>query len=74
LADGEIEELIRTGPGTSMGTLMRRYWVPVALSSEVAEPDGPPIRVKLLGERLLAFRDTSGILRAPWSIPVLRPQ
>jgi phthalate 4,5-dioxygenase len=60
LTDGEIEELIRTGPGTPMGTLMRRYWVPVVLSSEVAEPDGPPIRVKLLGERLLAFRDTSG--------------
>jgi phenylpropionate dioxygenase-like ring-hydroxylating dioxygenase large terminal subunit len=60
LTDGGIEELIRTGPGTPMGTLMRRYWVPFVLSSEVAEPDCPPVRVKLLGERLLAFRDTNG--------------
>jgi phthalate 4,5-dioxygenase len=62
LADAGIEDLIRTGPGTPMGTLMRRYWVPAVLSSEVAEPDGPPVRIKLLGERLLAFRDTKGNL------------
>jgi len=60
LTGGGIEQLIRTGPGTPMGTLMRCYWVPVVLSSEVAEPDGPPVRVKLLGERLLAFRDSNG--------------
>ena len=54
------ETLVRTGPGTSMGNLMRRYWVPALLSREIAEPDGPPVRVKLLGERLLAFRDTEG--------------
>jgi nitrite reductase/ring-hydroxylating ferredoxin subunit len=55
-----IESLIRTGPGTLMGNLIRRYWVPALLSSEIAEPDGPQIRVKVLGERLLAFRDTNG--------------
>ena len=55
-----VELLIRTGPGTAMGSLMRRYWVPVLLAAEVAEPDGPPVRVKILGERLLAFRDTQG--------------
>lgn len=54
------ETLVRTGPGTAMGELMRRYWVPVVLSSEVAEPDGSQVRVQILGEKLLAFRDTSG--------------
>jgi phenylpropionate dioxygenase-like ring-hydroxylating dioxygenase large terminal subunit len=43
-----------------MGNLMRRYWVPVMLSSEIGEPDCPQVRVKILGERLLAFRDTQG--------------
>ena len=57
-----VELLVRTGPGTPMGRLMRRYWVPVMLASEVAERDGPPVRVKILGERLLAFRDTEGRL------------
>jgi len=54
--------LVYTGPGTPMGTLLRRYWVPALLASELAEPDGPPVRVQLLGERLLAFRDTLGRL------------
>jgi phthalate 4,5-dioxygenase len=43
-----------------MGNLMRRYWVPVMSSSEIAEPDGPQVRVKIMGEKLLAFRDTQG--------------
>src|SRR5262249_44070115 len=54
------ETLVRTGPGTAMGNLMRRYWVPVLLSSEIAEPDGPPVRAQILGEQLLAFRNTQG--------------
>src|SRR6202050_1146287 len=52
--------LTLTGHGTPMGALMRRYWIPALLSSEIPEPDCPPVRVKLLGERLLAFRDTQG--------------
>ena len=52
--------LTRTGPGTPMGQLMRRYWVPILSSSEIAQPDGPQVRVKILGEKLLAFRDTEG--------------
>jgi phthalate 4,5-dioxygenase oxygenase subunit len=52
--------LIHTGPGTPMGNLMRRYWAPVLQSSEIAEPDGPQVRVQIMGERLLAFRDTKG--------------
>jgi nitrite reductase/ring-hydroxylating ferredoxin subunit len=54
----ENEELTRVGRGTLMGELFRRYWLPALLSSEVAEPDCPPVRVRLLGERLVAFRDT----------------
>ena len=54
------ETLIRTGPGTPMGNLMRRYWVPVLQSNEIAEPDGPQVRVQILGEKLLAFRDSAG--------------
>ncbi|MFY9839568.1 MAG: Rieske 2Fe-2S domain-containing protein [Xanthobacteraceae bacterium] len=52
--------LTQTGPGTPMGNLMRRYWIPALLSSEIAEPDSPPVRLKLLGERLVAFRDSRG--------------
>ena len=56
------EYLTRTGPGTPMGQLFRRYWLPVMLAQELPDPDCPPVRVKLLGERLLAFRDTRGRL------------
>jgi phenylpropionate dioxygenase-like ring-hydroxylating dioxygenase large terminal subunit len=56
--DNEI--LTRVGPGTLMGDLLRRYWIPACLSSEIDEPDGPPARVRLLGEDLVAFRDTDG--------------
>ena len=52
--------LCLTGAGTAMGCLMRRYWIPVLHSEELPEPDCPPVRVKLMSERLLAFRDTSG--------------
>jgi len=52
--------LTRVGPGTLMGNLLRRYWTPALLSSEIPEPDSPPIRVRLLGEDLIAFRDTDG--------------
>jgi phthalate 4,5-dioxygenase oxygenase subunit len=54
------ERLTRVGPGTPMGELMRRYWMPAALSEELPEKDGAPIRVRLLGEDLVAYRDSSG--------------
>jgi phthalate 4,5-dioxygenase oxygenase subunit len=54
------EQLVRTGAGTLMGDLMRRYWIPALHDWELAEPDGPPVRVRLLGERLVAFRDSVG--------------
>ena len=56
----ENELITRTGPSTAMGEVMRRYWIPAALSSELPEPDCPPVRVKLLDEKLVAFRDTQG--------------
>jgi len=52
--------LTRVYPGSAMGNLFRRYWIPALLSEEIPEPDGPPVRVRLLGEDLVAFRDTSG--------------
>src|SRR5215469_5348890 len=54
------ERLCRVGPGTPGGAMMRRYWQPAALSRELPEKDGAPIRVRLLGEDLLAFRDSNG--------------
>ncbi|MGW2571522.1 Rieske 2Fe-2S domain-containing protein [Streptomyces sp. NPDC001537] len=54
------EKLTRVGPGTPMGSMMREYWVPAFLSSELPEADGSPLRVLLLGERFIAFRDSSG--------------
>jgi phthalate 4,5-dioxygenase oxygenase subunit len=52
--------LTRVGPGTPLGAVFRRYWLPALLVSELPEPDGPPVRVRLLGEDLIAFRDSSG--------------
>ena len=52
--------LTQVGRSTPMGELMRRYWVPILASSEIKEPDGPQQRVQILGEKLIAFRDTTG--------------
>jgi len=52
--------LTRTGPGTPMGAYFRRFWMPVALAQEVPDPDGPPVRVEVMGESLVAFRDSHG--------------
>ena len=55
----ENEVLTRIGPGTPMGKLMRQYWLPAAMSTEL-ECDGEPKRLMLLGEQLIAFRDSNG--------------
>ena len=55
----DSEDLTRVGPGTVMGGLMRQYWLPAAMSSELIA-DGSPLRLMLLGEQLIAFRDSSG--------------
>jgi len=59
LSARDNETLTRVGPGTPMGALMRQYWLPACKSSEIAA-DGPPLRLMLLGEKLIAFRDSAG--------------
>jgi len=53
------DELTQVGPGSVMGNLMRQYWIPAAKTDEISS-DGPPMRLMLLGEKLVAFRDSSG--------------
>jgi len=60
LSREENEILTRVGASTPMGELMRRYWIPALLSEEIPAPDCPPVRVRLLGEDLVAFRDSHG--------------
>src|SRR5262245_32595206 len=59
LSSADNELLTRTAPGTAMGDLMRLYWIPFAFSADL-EADGIPMRARLLGEDLIAFRDTDG--------------
>ncbi len=54
------ELLTRVAPGTPMGALLREYWTPACLASEIAEPGSAPLRVRLFGEDLIAFRDSEG--------------
>jgi phthalate 4,5-dioxygenase len=60
LSQADNERLTRVGAGTPMGNLLRRYWLPALLAEQLPEPDGPPVRVRLLGEDLVAFRDSEG--------------
>ena len=62
LSPDDNETLTRVGAGAAMGELLRRFWIPALLASEVDEPDGAPRRLRLLGEDLVAFRDTDGKL------------
>jgi len=61
-SEQDNEDLTRVGPGTLMGDLMRRYWMPLLLPEELPAPDCPPIRTRVLGEDLVAFRDSNGRL------------
>jgi nitrite reductase/ring-hydroxylating ferredoxin subunit len=61
LSPAENERLTRVGPGTPMGRLFRRYWLPTLLAEELPDRDGAPVRVRLLGEDLVAFRDSDGV-------------
>ena len=56
--------LTHTGPDTQMGKLFRRYWLPALLSQELQQPDGEPVRLHLLSEKMIAFRDSQGRLGA----------
>jgi phthalate 4,5-dioxygenase len=62
LSKADNELLIRTGPGTPMGDLYRRFWAPVMLADELGGPDSAPVKVDVLGEKLVAFRDSNGKL------------
>jgi phthalate 4,5-dioxygenase len=60
LSQEENELITRVGPGTPMGNLFREYWLPAMLSEELPAPDSDPVRVLMLGEQLIGFRDTNG--------------
>jgi len=60
LSREDNELLTQVGPGTPMGELFRRFWLPIMQAWELPEPDCAPVRVRLLGEDLVAFRDTTG--------------
>ncbi len=61
LTQEDNDVLCRVGPGTPMGNLLRQYWIPSTVPSHLLPtPDCPPVRVRLLGEELIAFRTTSG--------------
>jgi nitrite reductase/ring-hydroxylating ferredoxin subunit len=52
--------LTQTNSGAPMGEYFRRFWLPALLASELPSPDCPPVRIRLLGENLIAFRDSNG--------------
>jgi len=58
----DFMSLTRTGADTPMGRLLRRYWIPAVMAPEVEAPGGAPVRVRLLGERLVCFRSPQGQL------------
>jgi phthalate 4,5-dioxygenase oxygenase subunit len=60
LRHDENMALTQVGPGTPMGRFMRRYWIPAAKLEQISGPGGAPVRVKLLDEALVAFRDPNG--------------
>ncbi|MHB8576511.1 MAG: Rieske 2Fe-2S domain-containing protein [Dehalococcoidia bacterium] len=60
LSKEDNELLCRVGPGSPMGDLLRQYWMPFLPASELPLPDSKPKKVRLLGEDLVAFRDTEG--------------
>ncbi len=60
LSQEDNELLCHVGPGTAMGELFRQHWLPAVRSDELPAPDSPPLRIMLLGEKLIAFRITSG--------------
>ena len=62
LSAEENDLLCRIEGDAPMGALMRRHWIPACMSEEVTDPDGAPVRIRLLGEDLVAFRDTKGRL------------
>ena len=59
LSQQETDLLCQVGPGTPMGEVFRRFWIPVLLSEEVPAPDTTPVAIRILGEDLLTATRTS---------------
>ena len=64
LSKEDNEFACRVGPGTPMGELFRRFWLPAMLPDELPKADCPPVRLRLLGEDLVAFRDSNNKIGA----------
>src|SRR5256714_6511497 len=60
LVKEQNDYVTQPGPGTPMGQFFRSYWLPALLAWELPDPDCPPVRVHILSEELIAFRDTQG--------------
>ena len=60
LSDDDNDLLCRVGPGQPMGEVFRRFWLPAIASRELLQKDAAPRRLRLLGEDLIAFRDSNG--------------
>src|SRR6185436_4484348 len=60
LTKEDNDRMTQVGADKPLGRFFRRYWIPAAKSEEIAEPGGAPVRVGLLGEKLVAFRDPTG--------------
>ena len=68
MSQEQNDALTRTNAGTLMGDLFRRFWIPALHDWELPEPDCAPVRVQLLGEKLIAFRDSQnriGLIENP---------
>jgi len=76
LSKADNELLVRVGPKTPMGELFRRFWTPVMLATEIGAADEASVPVRVLGEDLVAFRDSHGNLRLrkPPQWPVLKSE
>ena len=81
LSAEENELITKVGRGTPMGELARRLWTPILLAEELPAPDCDPVRVRILGEDLVAFKDSKGphrrpgaVVRAPRRGPLLRTE
>ena len=63
LTKEQNERLCRVGPGTPMGALFRRFWLPISTADKLIEPGGAPRAVRLLGQDLVVFRGRNGKVR-----------
>ena len=72
LSTADNELITDTNPGTPMGDVFRRFWLPAMIVSEVPEPDAPPVRLRLLGEDLVGFRATDGTVTKTQKVALVK--